>query len=129
GLAGRVFDLFVQGERTLDRPGGGLGIGLALVKRLAELHGGAAEAHSAGPGRGTTFTVRFPAIEPPGDEATPPQARAGRRAQRSILVVEDNRDARAMLRAALTAEGHTVREAEHGAAALAALEEARPEVA
>jgi signal transduction histidine kinase len=61
-LAARVFDLFVQGEQQLDRSAGGLGIGLTLVKRLAELHGGSVAVHSTGSGRGSTFTVRLPAI-------------------------------------------------------------------
>lgn len=59
-LIPRLFDLFVQGERTVDRQQGGLGIGLSLVKRLTELHHGTVEAHSAGPGKGSQFTVRLP---------------------------------------------------------------------
>jgi signal transduction histidine kinase len=62
-LGDRVFDVFVQGEQTLDRPSGGLGIGLSLVKRLAELHGGSAEARND-PGKGAIFIVRFPAVAP-----------------------------------------------------------------
>ena len=57
----RVFDLFFQGERTLERAEGGLGIGLTLVRRLAEMHGGRVEAESPGQGRGTTVTVELPA--------------------------------------------------------------------
>src|SRR5204862_3122005 len=64
-LAARVFEPFVQGERPLDRSYGGLGIGLTLVRRLAELHGGSAAANSNGPGRGSVFSVRFPAIQAP----------------------------------------------------------------
>ena len=64
-LIGRVFDLFVQGERTLAREPGGLGIGLTMVKRLVELHGGTVQAKSDGPNHGATFTVELPAIEPP----------------------------------------------------------------
>jgi signal transduction histidine kinase len=66
-LLPRVFDLFVQGRRTLDRSQGGLGIGLTLVKRLVELHGGSIQAASEGPGHGSVFVVRFPAFE--GDDA------------------------------------------------------------
>ncbi len=64
-LLPRVFDLFVQGERGLDREPGGLGIGLALVRQLVELHGGVVQASSDGPGRGSTFTVRLPIVPPP----------------------------------------------------------------
>jgi signal transduction histidine kinase len=64
-LAARAFELFVQGDRAIDRAQGGLGIGLTLVRRLAELHGGSAEVESAGPGRGSRFTVSFPAIAAP----------------------------------------------------------------
>ena len=64
-LLPRVFDLFTQGDHGLDRAQGGLGIGLTIVKRLAELHGGTVEASSAGPGRGTVFTLRLPAVERP----------------------------------------------------------------
>src|SRR4030095_3992090 len=59
-LQARIFDLFVQGELTRERAKGGLGIGLTLVKRLVEMHGGSVGARSEGPGRGSTFTVRFP---------------------------------------------------------------------
>ena len=62
-LLGRVFDLFVQGEQPLDRAPGGLGIGLTLVRRLVELHGGSVEAQSEGPGKGSLFTVRFATVE------------------------------------------------------------------
>jgi signal transduction histidine kinase/ActR/RegA family two-component response regulator len=112
-LLSRVFDLFVQGERALDRSGGGLGIGLTLVRRLAELHGGTAAARSAGPGKGAEFTVRLPAIDPPArtDEplrATDPQRR------HHVALIEDNDDARASLRMLLELEGHTVSEAADG---------------
>ena len=75
-LLTEVFDLFVQGERALDRGQGGLGIGLTLVKRLVELHQGRVEAASDGPGRGATFTVTLPCIS-----AVEPQQRAGSRAR------------------------------------------------
>src|ERR1044071_5791876 len=80
-LRARVFELFVQGDSALDRGKGGLGIGLTLVRRLAELHGGTASAASAGAGKGASFTVRVPAIEPPATKRAPvrprPPPRAG----------------------------------------------------
>ncbi len=114
-LLPRAFDLFVQGERALDRSQGGLGIGLTLVRRLAELHGGGVDAHSEGSGRGATFTVRLPAIEPPAVAVTPAPEPAAR-ARRRIALVEDNDDARVSLRMLLEFEGHEVVEAADGAA-------------
>ena len=116
-LVARVFEPFVQGERPLDRSHGGLGIGLTLVRRLAELHGGSASAASDGPGRGSVFTVRLPAIEAPGRVAAP-EAAGSSEAARRILVVEDNADARETLKRLLEYEGHTVRAVGDAAAAL-----------
>ena len=112
-LAARVFDLFVQGERPLDRSLGGLGIGLTLVRRLAELHGGSATVESEGDGRGSTFTVRLPAIPAPSDRAEP-KAVAGGVVGRDILVIEDNNDARESLRVLLEISGHRVQAAADG---------------
>ena len=112
-LLPRIFDLFVQGERGLDRSQGGLGIGLTLVKRIAELHGGRVEARSEGAGKGSEFVVHLPAIEPPIEvgarEQSPPNS-----ARRRIAVVEDNDDVRASLRVLLEMAGHDVVEARDG---------------
>lgn len=127
----RVFDLFAQGEHGIDRSKGGLGIGLALVKHLAEMHGGSAAAASAGHGRGAVFTVRVPAVERPDKHATPAAITVTeqRPGPRRVLIIEDNDDARQMLHAALELGGHEVREARDGATGLAAAAEARPDVA
>ncbi|MGF6275583.1 PAS domain S-box-containing protein [Massilia sp. UYP11] len=108
-LVARAFDLFSQGERTSDRSMGGLGLGLALVKSLVELHGGAVEAASAGPGAGSTFTIRPPraAAQAGLDEPAPAPALSAGAPQR-ILIVDDNADAAAMLGMLLEASGHEV---------------------
>ena len=127
-LVERVFDAFVQGERELDRAHGGLGIGLTLVQRLAQLHGGAAKAESAGPGLGSRFSVALPAIGAPAAAARA-ETPAGRATPRDILLVEDNADAADMLRRLLEVAGHHVRVAADGVEGLAALRESPPEVA
>ena len=127
-LAARVFEPFVQGERPLDRSQGGLGIGLTLVRRLAELHGGSASAESEGEGRGSAFTVRLPAVEPPGATRGPRLAEPTAPA-RDVLVVEDNADARETLKRMLELAGHRVRVAVDGAAALDAVQSSVPDVA
>jgi CheY-like chemotaxis protein/nitrogen-specific signal transduction histidine kinase len=125
----RMFDVFVQGERTLHRPEGGMGIGLALVKRLVELHGGTVSAQSAGLGKGALFTVRLPAVAAPADEARPAPERRATPAKRKILVVEDNDDARRMLSLALAESGHEVHEAADGVAGVEAGTKLEPEIA
>ena len=128
-LLPRVFDLFVQGERTLDRAQGGLGIGLTLVRRLVALHGGTVSAFSEGPGCGSVFTVRLPTISMPQATqtslVTPPCAPFTRR----VLIIEDNHDAREMFRIMLELAGHQVLEAEEGVGGLELLKTARPDVA
>jgi CheY-like chemotaxis protein/anti-sigma regulatory factor (Ser/Thr protein kinase) len=126
-LASSVFELFVQGERDLDRSQGGLGIGLTLVRRLAEMHGGAVSVASDGRGKGSEFTVRLPAIEAvAGTEAVITRAVAG--PARHILVVEDNRDACESLRGLLQAHGHRVDTANDGPSGLERALALQPEV-
>ena len=129
-LLPRVFDLFVQGERTLDRAQGGLGIGLTLVRRLVALHGGSVAAFSEGPGRGSVFTVRLPKIARPRSVA-PACApdRDNSPCKRRVLIIEDNRDAREIFRIMLELFGHEVLEAEEGLTGLALLKAARPDIA
>ena len=128
-LAARAFELFVQGDRPLDRAAGGLGIGLTLVQRLAQLHGGMASVFSAGPGQGTEMHVRLPSIPAPvvaAEPVAPPQSAAR---GRDVLVVEDNEDARAALCELLAIGGHRVRAAADGPSGVAAALAAPPEVA
>jgi signal transduction histidine kinase len=127
-LVGRVFDSFVQGDRALDREHGGLGIGLTMVRRLALLHGGSVQAHSDGPDRGSAFSVRFPVTSPPSESPAPAPPEAPI-AKRSILLVEDNEDARDSLRRLLELDGHRVTAASDGASALASVRTALAEVA
>jgi CheY-like chemotaxis protein len=124
-----VFDPFVQGHRTLDRTDGGLGIGLTLVRRLVELHGGSVEAASEGPDKGSELTVRLPLalgreISTGGRERA---ANALPAVRRRLLVVDDNRDAADTLAALLETMGHDVRTAYDGPGALAAAAELRPD--
>jgi len=123
-----IFDLFVQGNQTLERSEGGLGLGLTIVKRLVELHGGTVSASSAGPNRGSEFVVRLPRIS---DAAVdPPSIGAEFRSSRGrhILIIEDNRDFRAGLRLLLESWGHRVEEAASGAHGLQVVQFARPDV-
>jgi CheY-like chemotaxis protein len=105
-LLPRLFDLFVQGDRSLDRSQGGLGIGLSVVKRLIEMHAGHVSACSEGPGQGSTFEVRLPLIE------TPTHLLAVKAPvkcpEKRILVVDDNEDAANSLACILELEGHHV---------------------
>jgi PAS domain S-box-containing protein len=116
-LLERVFDPFVQGERALDRAEGGLGIGLTLVKKLVELHGGSVLASSAGPGRGAKFTITLPLA---GDRAQPLSAVAvpARAQPASVLVVDDNRDVAESLVELLEASGCEVHVAFSGREAI-----------
>ncbi|RKG82078.1 response regulator [Corallococcus sp. CA049B] len=131
----RVFDLFVQEHQALDRSQGGLGLGLAIARSLVTLHEGAISAHSAGRGRGSTFTVRLPALEAEAPPALPtpqpgaliPQEPSSVSAR--VLIVDDNRDAADVLSESLEFLGCTTRVAYDGPSGLEAATEFRPEIA
>lgn len=124
-----IFDLFVQSGRAPHRAEGGLGIGLTLVHRLVEMHGGRVEARSAGLGTGSEFEVRLPQ-EAAADAAPPAGGRVfSGAAGRSVLLVEDNEDVAETLALALESQGHRVKVVGDGEEALAAAERERPEVA
>jgi CheY-like chemotaxis protein len=130
-LLPRVFDLFEQGSRTLDRSQGGLGVGLTLVQRLVKLHEGRVEAHSAGPGQGAEFRVYLPFK--PAPPAVPlsdkPVALAdSAKVPRRVLLVDDNVDIVESTADMLAMAGHTLRCAHDGAQALAMAQEFAPEV-
>ena len=127
-LLPQIFEPFVQGERTLARAEGGLGIGLTLVRRLIELHGGSVSAASEGPGRGSSFTIRVPSIAPPAAEAAKPCTGIATHPRR-VLLIEDNRDARETFRMMLELAGHEVLEAEEGQSGLELLKSSLPDVA
>ncbi|MGV3571018.1 MAG: ATP-binding protein [Ramlibacter sp.] len=131
-LAAQVFDLFVQGPQTIAAAQGGLGIGLSLVRKLVELHGGVVELHSAGPGQGTTVRITLPAaahddgepLAPAGGAAEGEPSAGGRR----VLVVDDNVDAAESLGMLLTGGGHQIRVVHSGHAAVEAAAAFRPDL-
>jgi PAS domain S-box-containing protein len=130
-MAPRIFDPFVQAERRLDRSVGGVGIGLTLVKRLVESHGGTVEARSPGPGKGSEFLVRLPYIDRPKrprPAAAPTKDRASAGPPLRILVADDNPDSADALAMLLEMGGDEVRVAYDGVAVLTAAEGVRPDV-
>jgi len=110
----RVFDLFQQGPQGRDRARGGLGVGLALVRRIVEMHGGSVEARSDGEGLGSVFSVRLPSTAGHGALTVPRPAAVGAAAAQRILLIEDNADARESLRMVLENAGHDLLEAPDG---------------
>lgn len=124
-----IFDLYVQAERTLDRAEGGLGIGLTLVRRLVELHGGTIEASSEGEGRGSRFTVRLKQIPSTSKSSAISVPRERRARPRRVLLIEDSADAREMLRMTLELAGHVVYDAPDGVRGLELVNVVRPDVA
>jgi signal transduction histidine kinase/ActR/RegA family two-component response regulator len=128
-LLPHVFDVFVQGDQSLERAKGGLGIGLALVQRLVHLHGGTVQAQSAGDGRGSTFTVRLPGIHPPDADNAAAAASTPVRRRLRVLVVDDHEDSRTMLRLLLEQTGHEAVEAVDGIDGVQLALSRRPDVA
>ena len=130
-LGARVFEMFVQEPQALDRARGGLGLGLALVKQLVELHGGSVSVTSRGAGHGSEFNVELPVhaglteSTPSSEPAVDPTAARRRR----LLIVEDNADAREGLRLLLSYAGHDVETAEDAPTGLEKLRTFRPEIA
>ena len=131
-LLPHVFDLFIQADRSLERKQGGLGLGLTLVRRLVEMHGGRVEAASAGPGLGSAFTIRLPrrAHEDPDAAAAagPEEASQPSGPARRILVVDDHQDSTDSLALFLRLRGHEVHTAHDGPSALDEIERYRPDV-
>jgi CheY-like chemotaxis protein len=125
-LLPRVFDLFMQSDRTLDRAQGGLGIGLSIVKRLIEMHDGQVTARSPGLGQGATFEMRLPRIKRPQERRADPVIKIN---PLRILVVDDNADAAQTLALLLACNGHATRVALSSEEALEFAESFEPQVA
>jgi CheY-like chemotaxis protein len=127
----KIFDMFMQGDVSLERTRAGLGVGLTLVRNLVALHGGTVEVRSEGEGRGSEFTVSLP-IDPdaqPEQKASDPAAPPTAMRPLRILIADDNDDGREMLMYLLTAEGHTVAEAADGRTAIETAATFHPDVA
>jgi PAS domain S-box-containing protein len=127
----RIFDLFVQADRRLDRSIGGVGVGLTLVKKLVEMHGGTIEARSPGPGKGSEFIVRLPSVKEPRATGHPTREAPLQRAvgpPLRVLVADDNPGAADALGMMLQMEGDQVRVAYDGISVLAEAEKFRPNV-
>jgi signal transduction histidine kinase len=128
-VAERLFELFSQGHQTIERSAGGLGIGLTIARRLAELHGGSIAAASEGLGKGAAFTVRLPLLPKTAKPAPPPQRQTAPLMSRRIVVVDDNADIRDTLLLMLSMWGHRVEVAADGASGLQLVLRDRPDVA
>jgi CheY-like chemotaxis protein len=131
-VAEKLFAPFLQVNPTLERTSGGLGIGLTIVRRLTELHGGSVAGSSPGPGKGARFTVRLPLAAGPVEAAAPADAelapvRPGKR--RRVVVIEDNDDIRESLASILSCWGHDVVVEADGRSGLARVLESKPDIA
>jgi CheY-like chemotaxis protein len=125
-----VFEMFTRVDRTLEKTTGGLGIGLSLVRRLVQMHGGGVTARSEGEGRGCEFIVRLPAVPSavPGDDRSAPGQPTRPRSRRRILVADDNVDSAESLGQLLDLLGYEARTAQDGLQALEVAETFRPDV-
>ena len=128
-LLPHVFDVFVQGTISLDRSQGGLGIGLSLVRRLVELHGGSVSAHSDGTSSGSSFVIRLPRVEAEVRNATAPRPNPAELAKPTVLLIEDNDDGREMMATMLGAYGYSVMQAADGLAGVQSATDSVPDVA
>lgn len=131
---GHIFELFAQAENAIGRSQGGMGIGLSLVRNLVELHGGNVHAYSDGVGKGSRFTVRLPLAKEeqrtlPRESQQPAVEVAPAPSGRSIVIVEDNKDVRDLLRLRLKKLGHVVLDAQDGEEGLRVVLEQRPDMA
>ena len=127
----RIFDMFAQAPSSQRRSQGGLGIGLALARALVELHGGRIEAASAGPGKGSQFTVRLPVarvVRSAGASPAQPKAATAAPHRRRVLIVDDNVDAAETLQMVVSTMGHDAETAHDGRAALEAARSRRPDI-
>ncbi len=127
-LLPRIFDLFVQSERGLDRRDGGMGVGLAIVRQLVEAHDGRAEAYSDGPDRGTEIVIRLPLAKETNVTANVDRSVIPSPARQRILVIDDNNDAREALVVLLELAGHELHEAADGLSGLAKVSRVQPDV-
>src|SRR6185436_17787618 len=126
-LLGRIFDLFTQGEAPAERAQGGLGLGLALARRLTEMHGGDIAASSEGPGRGSEFVVRLPLSKAAPETDHPPMINAPRVRSRA-LIIDDNRDAATTMSMFVEELGGVAVTAHDGTSGLAAMESFQPDI-
>jgi PAS domain S-box-containing protein len=126
-LLGRIFELFTQGDASSDRAQGGLGIGLALARRLTEMHGGEIEAYSEGTGRGSEFLVRFPLSQAAAEVDLPPSLATPRVRSRAVII-DDNRDAATTMSMFVQELGGSALTAHDGASGLEAIESFHPDI-
>jgi CheY-like chemotaxis protein len=124
-----AFDMFYQADDTLDRSKSGLGVGLTLVRTIAELHGGTVTATSEGAERGSEFEVRLPLSAMPADAQAPDAGGPPATVRCEIVLVEDHPDNREMIQLLLEFEGHTVQPAADGIEGLALIERCKPDIA